>query len=287
MVTGFSSGIGYGVAQVLARQGYALLLISRQTERGEAALEELNKLNEVTWFPTDLSSVNSVYETVKLIRQSHPKIHAIFNCAGVLHFHREETVDGLEAMFATNYLSHFIITNGLLDNLKAARQARILTVSGEGHKGRLLEGWKDGAIHFNDLQFRNGFNVSAAAKQAVLAKIMFTYELARYVKKTHVQAATFSPSLVNSSLTKDAPWPVWAFVKLRTLLGQAQEAEKVAEDIVDLAFHHGNINGKYFLVNKLGITEGKSSKASYDEAAAKRLWEVSEELANAILRPNI
>lgn len=287
LVTGFSSGIGYGVAQMLVRHGYTLLLISRESEGAEKVLQELRSLNEVFWYPTDLSDMQAVQHTVDVIKQEHPVIHAMFNCAGVLLFHRKETVDRLEAMFATNYLSHFILTTGLLDNLKAAHQARILTVSGEGHKGRLLEGWKDAAIHFDDLQFKHKFSVSKAAKQAVLAKILFTYELARHLKKTNVQAATFSPSLVSSGLTDELPWPVRAFVGVRTMLGQAQSPENAADHIVDLAFHHGNINGKYYLIKQQGIEEAKSSKASYDKQAAKRLWNLSEELANAILTPNI
>ena len=118
VVTGSSSGIGMGIAQLLAKKNCRLVLISRDNKRGREIYESLCAQTSVDFYPTDLSNMRSVTETATRIAIEYPSIDALFNIAGQVLFTREETVEGLEMMFATNYLSHFILSNKLLPNLR-------------------------------------------------------------------------------------------------------------------------------------------------------------------------
>ena len=190
--------------------------------------------------------MKSVTETASKITTDCDKIDALFNIAGLVLFHREETVDGFEKMFATNYLSHFILTNHLIENLARSGDGRIINVSGEGHKKKFFEGNQEADIHFDDLHFASGFNISKAAKQPVLARILFTYELSRSIQNKNIQVCTFSPSLVKSDLTKNLPLPVRMFVAMRTLLGHAREPKEAAADIIKLLFRNSRHKWEIF-----------------------------------------
>lgn len=282
IVTGANSGLGKASAVALAQMGANVVMLCRDRQRGEAALAEIYERSgnqNVELILADLSSQQSVREFAETFKSRHDKLHALLNCAGVQLLKRQVTADGLETMFATNYLGHFLLANLLFDSLKAGAPSRMVTVSGRGHKAG-VEGGRAATIDFDDLQGEKHFSFPKASKQAVLAKILFTYELARRWAGTGITANTLCPGLTRTNLVRHLPWYIRLFQSVRLALSLAQTSQEGASHIIYLATFPEleGVTGKYFEGSKEGIKEAESSPESYGRAIAKRLWQVSEEL---------
>ena len=98
-------------------------------------------------------------------------LHVLVNNAGVVNLHRTLTVDGIETVFAVNHLAYFLLTNLLLDRLKASAPARIVNVASDAHRF--------GTMNFDDLGGERSYRAMRIYGQSKLANILFTYELAR------------------------------------------------------------------------------------------------------------
>jgi NAD(P)-dependent dehydrogenase (short-subunit alcohol dehydrogenase family) len=270
VVTGASRGIGRAAAEALARLGAAVVLVCRRQSDGaeiarELAPEAAEPPDVVT---ADLSSQASIRLAASQIRNRYPRLHVLINNAGVFTRQRKVTVDGLELQFAVNHLAYFLLTNLLLDQLDAGSPSRIINVSSGAHAGARLD--------FDDLQGERGYDGNRAYSQTKLANILFTYELARRVRGSGVTANCLHPGVIGTRLLADYMGvPVAGGALARTF---GAKPEKGAETIVYLASSPEveGVSGKYFVNRKAAA----SSRESYDEAIARRLWEVSERLTN-------
>lgn len=284
VVTGASSGLGHGTALLLARRGATVVMLSRECERGRAAWENARAMSpngRVDWIPTDLASLASVRAFVGTFSARYGELHRLFNCAGIVSPVRKVTADGLERVFQVNYLSAFLLTNLLHQHLIRAGESRVINVSGRAHRASLFAGMHDGTIRFADLQGDRSYSLLAAAEQSMLAKILFTYELARHWTGTGITVCTLCPGLTRTALGDSMP-PVPRFLFRCSLkLPLAQSVEQSANNIVALAAtaDAAIVNGKYYEVLFRNLHEARSSKESHDVAIAKRLWEVSERLS--------
>ena len=174
LVTGASSGIGKATALGLARMGTTVVMVCRDTNKGQVALAEIRQKsgnNSIDLLVADLSSQAAIRSLASEYRSKYQHLHVLINNAGVYYTKRHVTNDGLEAMFAVNYLAHFLLTNLLLDIIKSSAPARIINVAGAYHaKGR---------INFDNLQGERDFDGQRANHQSKLADVLFTCELAR------------------------------------------------------------------------------------------------------------
>ncbi|MFL5448594.1 MAG: SDR family oxidoreductase [Gemmatimonadales bacterium] len=268
VITGASRGIGRASAEALASLGASLTLVCRQQVDGDKVANEIASRHPAALdvVAADLSSQTDIQRAAAQIRKRHPAIHVLINNAGVFTRRRQLTVDGLEQQFAVNHLAYFLFTNLLLDCLKAAAPSRIINVSSGAHSGSHLD--------FADLQGERGYDGNRAYSQSKLANILFTYELARRLRGTGVTANCLHPGVIATRLLADYMGVPAAGGALARTFGA--KPEKGAETIVYLASSQEveGVTGKYF-VNKRPVT---SSRESNDEAAARRLWEVSERL---------
>jgi NAD(P)-dependent dehydrogenase (short-subunit alcohol dehydrogenase family) len=214
----------------------------------------------------DLSSQASIRSAGHEIRTRFPAVHVLINNAGVFTRRRETTVDGIELQFAVNHLAYFLFTNLLLDCLKTGAPSRIINVSSGAHTGTTID--------FDDLHGKRGYDGNQAYSRSKLANILFTYELARRLHGSGVTANCLHPGVIATKLLADYMGVSVAGGALARTFGA--RPEKGAETIVYLASSPEveGVTEKYF-VNKRAVT---SSRASYDEAAARRLWEVSAQL---------
>jgi NAD(P)-dependent dehydrogenase (short-subunit alcohol dehydrogenase family) len=148
MVTGANSGIGKATALALAQMGATVVMVCRDRAKGEEARSEIttkSRNNAVDLLQADLSSQQSIRQLVENFQHHYTHLHVLINNAGAAFpGRRRETVDGLEMTFAVNYLAPFLLTNLLLDMLKASAPARIVNVSSAAHKS--------GSIQLDDLQ---------------------------------------------------------------------------------------------------------------------------------------
>src|SRR5438128_5474705 len=181
MVTGANSGIGKATALALAQMGATVVMVCRDRARGEEARSEIttkSRKNAVDLLQADLSSQQSIRQLVETFQHHYTHLHVLINNAGASFPGRRETVDGLEMTFAVNYLAPFLLTNLLLDVLKASAPARIFNVSSNSNQSS--------SIKMDDLQGMKGYRSLNTYGQSKLAVVMFTYELARRLEGTGV-----------------------------------------------------------------------------------------------------
>jgi len=280
IVTGSSSGIGKEVAKAMATRGAKVIMVSRDKPRGKEAFQEIKKIsNDVEWIPTDLCSIKSIHKLALSFKSKYSKLDILFNCAGDKIMKKYYTIDGFDGLFFSNYLGHFLLTNLLLEPLKNSSSAKIITISGRGHKPSLTEGNFKAVIDFNDLQGNIHFSYGKYAKQATLAKILFTYELSRRWQSYGIAATTLCPGLTHTNQGEYFPLLLKILVPLIYALKETQTSEEGAAHLINLAEKNNDeINGKYFEGGKKGLFEAKSSEESYNESTAKKLWEESEKL---------
>jgi NAD(P)-dependent dehydrogenase (short-subunit alcohol dehydrogenase family) len=198
---------------------------------------------------------------VKEFEARHDQLHVLVNNAGMSMARRQETVDGLEMVFATNHLAPFLLTNLLLPVLKAGAPARIVTVSSGVQAMAKLD--------LDDLQSTRHYSEIDAYNQSKLANLLFTYELARRIAGTGVTANALEPGFVKTNLKVPFPFSIFSFMR-----GSAVDGAKPTIFLASSPSVEG-VNGKFFNAKS---AEATSSKLSYDQATAKRLWEKSAKL---------
>jgi len=271
LVTGATSGIGLVTARELARQGARVVLVGRNPARCEAAVAQIRIETgnaEVEALLADLSSQQQVRELARRFCESHPRLDVLVNNAGGMWMRRELTADGLEMTFAVNHLAYFLLTHLLLDVLKASAPARIVNVSSEAHRKAVLD--------FDDLMGERRYSGWRAYCRSKLANLLFTYELKRRLGGTGVTANAVHPGWVATGFAGNNGWRGWVWRLAARCF--ALSPEHGARTIVYLASSPdlASFSGGYFIRERAV----PSSPASYDNAAGRRLWEVSGALAN-------
>jgi len=181
---------------------------------------------------------------------------------------RQLSVDGLEMTFALNHLAGFLLTNLLLDVLKASVPARIINVSSIAQA--------EGFIDLDDLQANKKYHIMRAYGQSKLANVLFTYALAQRLEGTGVTVNCLHPGTVVTNIWSR---PLPGFLKpLGTTLAKpfGITAEEGAQTSLYLASSPEveGVTGKYFYKCK----ERPSANISYDVAVQQQLWEKSAEL---------
>jgi NAD(P)-dependent dehydrogenase (short-subunit alcohol dehydrogenase family) len=278
LVTGGNSGLGLASASQLAKMGHHVILLCRNVERGQKALDEIRVKSDhpnVELMLADLASQASIRKFADEFYSRYDHLNGLLNCAGIRMFDRRTTEDGLELMFGSEYLGHFLLTNLLIPALISGAPSRIVTISGEGHKAG-VEGGVGASINFDDIQYEKKWDVMRASKQVVLAKILFTYELARRLEGTGVAAHTVSPRFTRTNLSSHYPWLIRGIANFQMWRAKAVSPEVGAGDVLFplLAPELEGSTGKYFVEGH----EAESSPESYNGEDACRLWQVSERL---------
>jgi NAD(P)-dependent dehydrogenase (short-subunit alcohol dehydrogenase family) len=269
MVTGATSGIGFVTAQALARDGATVIVVGRNPERGAAAVDRIQGEtgnSAVELMVADLSVQAQVRQLASEVQRRFAHLDLLINNAGALFGQRQLTEEGIEMTFALNHLAYFLLTNLLLDRLKASASGRIINVSSEAHRGSRLD--------FSNLQGQHRYRGWRAYARSKLANILFTYELTRRLEGTGIVANALHPGFVATNFGRNnhgLTAMLWRVLQLAAI-----SPEQGAETILYLANSPEvqGITGKYF-VKKEAVD---SSEASYDRAAAERLWQVSAEL---------
>ena len=268
-ITGGTSGIGKAAATALAAMGAEVIVTGRKRERGESAVEKIQRdsgSERVSLMLADLAVQEEVCRLAQEFGERYDRLDVLVNNAGLIQDRRTETPDGIEMTLAVNHLAPFLLTNLLLDLLKRSTPSRVITVSSEA------EWW--GKMDLDDLQSKlryRGFPVYGKTK---LANIMFTYELAERLRGTGVTANCIHPGSVNTEFGKNNRSP--GVLLFRAFKPFMRTPEQGADTLIYLAASPEveGMTGKYLSDRKVKV----SSDESYDESLRKRLWEVSEEL---------
>jgi NAD(P)-dependent dehydrogenase (short-subunit alcohol dehydrogenase family) len=272
VVTGANSGLGKVTARELAGAGFKTILACRSRQRGETAAEEIMDevpAAELQVVQVDLSDLEQVRRVAQEIKELAPHLDVLINNAGYLPAERVLVAPGIEQSFCANHLGPFLLTDLLLDSLKAAPAGRIVNVSSEFH--RLAR------IPFDDLAFERRYGSYYAYNVAKLANLMATHELARRLQTENRSKLTVNachPGFIRSGFGDDTHWFLRLGIKAtRPFL---MSAERGARTQIYLATSPevATISGKYFKSRRIA----KPSRYSRDATACKRLWDVSAEL---------
>ena len=270
MITGGTGGIGKATAIGLARLGARVGITGRDVTRTGQVAADIRAASgnpEVDAFAADMSSQAEVRRLAVAVLETYPRLDVLINNVGGFWAHRHPTADGLERTFALNHLAPFLLTNLLLDRLKASAPARVVTVSSGAQSA--------GRIDFDDLQSARNYSGQRAYSQSKLANIMFTNELARRLEGTGVTATSVHPGVVRTNFgAEDQAWlfTVVSHVVLPFLKTPAQGAQTsislASSPDVD------GVTGQFFANGK----PKSANKVAYDTDMTARLWKVSADL---------
>jgi NAD(P)-dependent dehydrogenase (short-subunit alcohol dehydrogenase family) len=269
VVTGANSGIGKATSLVLAQFGAEIVLVCRDKARGEAALTEVSAVATAGAARLEIADLSSLQEVRELAaRLAHlDQLDVLINNAGLVLGDRRITADGFEYTFALNHLAPFLLTNLLREKLAASAPARVITVSSAAHRAARLD--------LADLQLAEHFNGWRAYSNSKLANILFTTELARRLTGTGVTANCLHPGTVNTGFGRDGS----RVLRFGLDLGRRflRTPGQGADTVVYLASSPDveGATGGYYVRRKLRAP----SRAAQDQATARRLWEISAELA--------
>jgi len=280
VVTGANSGLGLEATRAFAREGAHVVMACRDVDAAADARDEVRDAfagASLTVEELDLADLDSIRAFADSVADLG-RIDVLCNNAGVMAIPRSETADGFETQFGVNHLGHFALTGLLLDSLRAAPDPRVVTQSSGIHA--------NGEIDFEDLQSTDDYDKWGAYAQSKLANLLFAYELDRRYGD-ELTSVGCHPGYAATNLQRRGPEQEGSRLKLAAMgLANrifAQSAEAGALPMLYAATAEDVEGGDYVgpggFKNMRGAPETqRSSKRSYDEDTAERLWSVSEEL---------
>jgi len=281
MITGGNSGIGFATANKLAAKGFAVILASRNQRASVQAIARIHAVNPnaiVESIPLDLSSFASVRQCASVFQAKGYPLHILINNAGGSVPGRQAsfTVDGFEMTLGTNHLGHFLLTNLLIDDLKRSAPARVITVSSELHNPAYAKG-PGPDFDYSNLKGEKYYNPQVFYRNSKLANMWFAYELQRQLTGTGVTSNAVCPGFVPAAIAarRNSPIEKFFYAQIMARMSFARSLEQASASYMiaatDPAFK--GVGGKFIVDGK----EKASSKDSYDEEKARRLWQISRE----------
>lgn len=287
LVTGANSGIGQEAARVLAARGAHVLIGARTAQKGQRTVDELTAAGApggVELLSLDLADLDSVRSAADQVRRDHERLDVLVNNAGVMAPPRRLTAQGFEQQFGVNHLGHFALTAHLLPILLATPHSRVVSLASMAHRF--------GQMNFEDLQSEHGYDAWRAYGQSKLANLLFVLELQRRLTAagSTTIAAAAHPGLSRTNLGHDSSGGLIsrAYSLVRPVMDRviSQSAQMGALPTLRAATAPGVRGGDYYGPSGLGEQRGAPklvgmTDAAKDDAAARRLWAVSEELTGA------
>ena len=270
LITGGTGGIGKATAIGLATLGARVGITGRDLSRTGQVAADIRAASgnpAIDGFAADMSSQTEVRRLAAAVLDAYPRLDVLVNNVGGFWAHRHPTADGLERTFAINYLAAFLLTDLLLERLKASAPARVVTVSSHVQA--------EGRIEFDDLQGTRNYSGQSAYSQSKLANVMFTNELARRLEGSRVTATSLHPGVVRTDFgAEDQAWFFTIISRvvrpfLKTPVQGAQTSIYLASSPdVD------GVTGQFFVNSK----PKTANKVAYDSDTTARLWDVSASL---------
>jgi NAD(P)-dependent dehydrogenase (short-subunit alcohol dehydrogenase family) len=277
VVTGGNSGIGFETAAALAQMGARVLVTARNADKGRAAVGRITERAEAAGADGssqlvvfDLADLSSVRHGAEEILDQTNRLDVLVNNAGLVLSERRETVDGLEATFTTNHLGPFLLTNLLLERMRASAPSRIVNVASGAHRTARK------GMHFEDLQSEKRYAGMRVYGESKLANILFTLELARRLDGSGVTANALHPGTVRTGYGADGDTSGVLAFGIKTgspfFLTPAQGAR--TSIYLSSSPEVEGVSGRYFVKCK----PAQPKSWARDADAARQLWQVSEEL---------
>ncbi len=274
LITGVNSGLGYETMRVLAMRGAHVIGVARNMEKAKKACASVK--GKTTPVACELTDFNSIVACTETIKGLNTPIDILICNAGIMELPELEQVYGMEKQFVVNHLGHFILTNRLLDQVKAADQGRIVMLTSGRYKAAPPEG-----IQFDNLSGEKGYDPLTAYGQSKLAVALFSQELSRRLEGTTVTSNAVHPGIIMTNLGRH--YPTWK-IKLSKLIGWTF-MRSVEQGVATTCYVATNpelakVSGQMFFNCSLLIPEGTHMS---DRVLAAKLWDESVELTKDYL----
>lgn len=270
IVTGSNSGIGKETALGLAEMGARVVMVVRNTERGEDARSDIieqSENNSVDLMTYDLCSMDEIRGLALEFKNKYDRLDVLVNNAGAVLNKRQVTAEGFEMTLAVNYLAPFLLTHELLPLLKKSVPSRVINLSSGLHKSAKLD--------LDDLQSESSYKSMNVYRNAKLMVVMHTYELARRLKDTGVTVNVVLPGFVATNLGRNT-----GSVMSRIMFGMMKPFQLSAKEGAETSVYVSSspdvagITGKCFAKKEVVET----SEISYDTELQKQLWDATTSL---------
>ena len=200
IVTGANSGVGLETTRQLIKQGGHVVMACRRVEAGQEAARDFADLKgSFEVMRCDLSDLDSVREFVAAFKSRHDRLDGLMCNAGavIMGSEAQYTKDGFELTLATSYIGHFLMTELLLDTLKASAPSRIGILSSVVHAGSRSSRY---SVRLADLNWKKSkYNAFDAYGEAKVASVLYALELADRLKGTAVTTASIHPGWARSN----------------------------------------------------------------------------------------
>jgi NAD(P)-dependent dehydrogenase (short-subunit alcohol dehydrogenase family) len=271
MVTGGTSGIGKHTALSLAEKGATVIIVGRNIEKCVRTVKKIRKKSKndsVEYFIADLSSQRDIHNLVYNFKQKYNSLHVLINNAGARFMKREISADGIEMSFALNHLAYFLLSNLILDVLKASVPSRIINIASGNH---------DTEIDFDDLNREDSYDGRKSYAQSKLANLLFTYEFARRLQGSGVNVNAVDPGGVATRFNKNNGLGYWMrHLIAHALSGNLKSTKKGSFASVFMASSSEveNITGQF--CNNDPSTN--YAELVFDNSLSEKLWTMSEKL---------
>lgn len=273
LVTGGNTGIGKHTVIGLAKLGAKVVFTSRNQRKGDVARAEIREAigsQAVDFMTLDLADFTSIERFAAEFLRKHERLDVLVLNAGLMLAARSTTVQGFETTFGVNHLGHMLLTELLLERLKASAPARIVVVSSDAHH-------RAKGLDFDDLMHERGYASLLVYSRSKLANILYTRALAKRLAGTGVTVNALHPGVVATEFAGADDMPgLGARILLRIGRVFMISAEQGARTSIHLAGapELEGVTGGYYARCK----PAKLSKAAQDEVAAEKLWNVSKSL---------
>lgn len=272
VITGGNAGIGKATAISLAKKGAKVLITSRSEGKAKAAVEEIktaSKNDNIDFVLINLIDQESVRKAVLEIKIKCPKVDVLINNAGCFLSELELSPQGVEGQFATNHIGHFLLTNLLLDNIKAAGNARIINLASIAHKFTR-------ELDLDDINYqKKGYSGWDSYSRSKFCNILFTKELSRRLEGTGITANAVHPGGVRTEIgEKHSNWiSKWGWILMKPFMITVEKGAATSIHLASSPKVEGE-SGGYWVRSK----KEWSNRPSQDPELAKTLWKKSEEM---------
>ncbi|MBB3033298.1 oxidoreductase [Alteriqipengyuania lutimaris] len=274
LVTGANTGIGFHIAEMLAKNGAKVLMGCRNRDKAENARRDLLKLApgaQIEIVDLDLADMASVRAAAEGIES----LDLLVNNAGIMWVPHAIGTGGAEMHFAVNHLGHFALTSLLLPALAKGKDPRVVVQSSIAHR--------PATIAFDNLAGEDDYALQKFYGQSKLANLMFAIELDRRLRAAGSPVASIAchPGVAKTELARQTNWAKWLMPIAGPVLNTARQGALPAlQAAIDPAAQGGEYYGPYGFMELKGASSGRAvaTAPARDPLLAARLWEISKDM---------
>ncbi|QWC56375.1 SDR family NAD(P)-dependent oxidoreductase [Erythrobacter sp. 3-20A1M] len=277
LVTGANTGIGYHIADELARRGARVLLACRSEDKARDAMAKIaahTPAADLAFVACDLADLSSVEAAAQTVGKER-KLDLLIANAGVMMPPLGHATAGTELQFAVNHLGHFALIGHLLDRLAQDGGGRVVIQSSIAHKR--------GRIDFDNLDAAKGYDRQRFYAQSKLADLLMAFEFDRRLRaaKSPVAAIGCHPGVAQSELMRHLGAATLLGPLMGVVLNSARQGALPAlQAATDPRVTSGSYLGPYGFMEVRGNSSGRAfaTDTAQDPLLAARLWETSIEM---------